>query len=175
MQEGARDHEQSLITYLQQLAAFAAEHRSSDLKYASQEGLILSYGRLWTAQRRPKPYTAKMAYKACFGNAMHLAASSWWLHDERQLTYVEGYAWGKTIPVLHAWCVDREGRVIDPTWKQEDVVEAAYFGIPFDWDWVREYIVTNGVYGVLGGEWSNVVELLREGLPAGAVNVGLLV
>ena len=46
---------------------------------------------------------------ACCWTAYHLAAR------RKNLRYSEGFAVALT-PVEHAWCIDQEGRVIDPTW-----------------------------------------------------------
>lgn len=63
--------------------------------------------------------------KDCFRNAAVLAME----HPEK-FTYVEGYAL-HLIGVIHAWCLDREGRVVDPTWhKLHDFEQGAYLGIP---------------------------------------------
>src|SRR4030042_1175197 len=63
-------------------------------------------------------------FKMCFRNAFQLMLS------REDLFYVEGYAICKSVclPLLHAWCVDSEGKVYDPTW--EDGVE--YYGVVFD-------------------------------------------
>ena len=54
------------------------------------------------------------------------------------MTYVEGYAIGigSSIGILHAWCVDQDGNVFDPTWKTGE----AYFGIPFKAEYVKRVI-----------------------------------
>lgn len=48
-----------------------------------------------------------------------------------ELTYVEGVALDPTVPlaVHHAWAVDPEGRVVDPTWPEPWRCE--YIGIAF--------------------------------------------
>ena len=61
------------------------------------------------------------------------------------LTYYEGYAYSGLMAVHHAWCVDPDGLVVDPTWRAknyklpEDKWE--YFGVGFDSraldDWMR--------------------------------------
>lgn len=46
------------------------------------------------------------------------------------LIYCEGYALFKSgsLPTLHAWVTDGQGRAIDNTWPQASV---AYVGVPF--------------------------------------------
>jgi len=77
--------------------------------------------------------------KHCFYNAYRLAAAS---RYQSRYTYVEGYA-ARLIPVHHAWVIDRDGNVIDPTWNGQGT---AYFGIPFR----TPYIVRHGS-GPAGG------------------------
>lgn len=75
------------------------------------------------------------------------------------LVYVEGYAAG-IIPVLHAWCVDSDGKVVDPTW--DDGIGTEYFGVPFNRAFVMTAVVDKGSYGLIddmNGRWS----LLRQG------------
>jgi hypothetical protein len=58
-------------------------------------------------------------------------------------SYVEGYAMG-VIPVHHAWCVDKDGNVIDTTWSATERVPGTmrakvgtwYFGVEFDLGYV---------------------------------------
>lgn len=62
--------------------------------------------------------------KACFYNCMRIA------NMRKELRYCEGYA-SHTIPVEHAWLVNADGKVIDPTWCLIDEREEArsYFGM----------------------------------------------
>lgn len=82
----------------------------------------------------------------CYGNASHLA------FDNPELTYVEGKV-HSIIPIDHAWCVDQDGVVIDPTLTALDHEgkprACEYFGVPFRTEYVRRAIARNGVYGVL--------------------------
>lgn len=91
--------------------------------------------------------------KACFQNAT-LAALS---HPD-QLVYVEGYAVSATLPIPlpHAWLVDGEGNVIDPTWPDG----SEYFGIRFSSDELSEVMLVTRQYGILDTLWYN--EAARE-------------
>lgn len=97
-----------------------------------------------------------------FANALSLARE-----NPEIYTYVEGYAAG-SMPTLHAWCVDKDGFVIDPTWAcdlkkgsdipgrsvlvQGQMVRTegkAYFGIPFELDYVISTFEKRKAPGIL--------------------------
>lgn len=101
---------------------------------------IYERGRFYDAAKLPKG-VKRGKQGECFANAYRLAR----YNDE--LTYVEGYA-TSIIPVHHAWCVDKRGRVIDNTWDKPET--CAYYGVAMDIDAVSAFIVRNKVYGVLG-------------------------
>lgn len=70
----------------------------------------------------------------CFWQAHDLALSRLGC-----LTYVEGYAfcpYDLRHPVSHAWCVDKFGNVVDPTWSEPS--KCTYAGIPFRDEVLRE-------------------------------------
>lgn len=84
----------------------------------------------------------KGTIKQCFMNAFRLATE-----EPHKYTYVEGYA-ANIIPVHHAWCVNRDGHVIDPTWKDGG---KAYYGIPFNVEYVWKMAGRRRIYGILDG------------------------
>jgi hypothetical protein len=76
---------------------------------------------------------------SCYSNAYQYAL-------ENDCFYVEGWATPKNLfPIEHAWCVTRDGDVIDLTW--EDGTD--YFGVPFDLIFVTAVMATTGYYGIL--------------------------
>lgn len=79
--------------------------------------------------------------KRCYANS---AERAW---ANRDFYYVEGLACIEDypVPLEHAWLVDRDGKVFDPTW--EDGV--SYFGVPFRASFVREMAAYTGYYGIL--------------------------
>jgi hypothetical protein len=96
--------------------------------YHNIEHFVLLNGRPF----RPAPFPKGMRrcpLKSCFGNSHRLA-------ERKRLIYVEGYAVTVTggLAVLHAWCCDDSGAVIDPTWGQG----SEYFGVPLDLPYVRQ-------------------------------------
>ena len=97
----------------------------------------------------------------CFMNAYQYA-------ERHDLFYVEGYAMPNgLIPLSHAWCVDKEGVIHDPTWDHAD----DYFGVPFYLDTVQEILQETGYYGIFdnlymlrGRTVEEVTKLLTEGV-----------
>ncbi len=75
--------------------------------------------------------------KMCYKNAFFLMIES------GDLFYCEGFASfsGLPLPVLHAWCVDKEGRVYDPTWKDGG---DEYYGVAFNRKFAYSRILKNG-------------------------------
>lgn len=72
---------------------------------------LLEKGRLYPWHPLPAKIR-QMEAKACWGNAYRLARDTGW-------DYVCGYACADAdlpIPIMHAWVVDADGYVVDPTW-----------------------------------------------------------
>lgn len=80
----------------------------------------------------------------CFANAYRLSVNG------SGLTYVEGYATCEGsfgIPILHGWCVDRDGNVVDPTWDHPE--RNVYLGIPLKDEFCCRELLANRVFGIL--------------------------
>jgi len=75
----------------------------------------------------------------CFMNAFHLA------YENPAMTYVEGKVSCHGLPLDHAWCVDKDGFVIDPTLEDKGQT-LEYFGVPLRTDYVQKAFVWNGHY-----------------------------
>ncbi len=132
-------------------------------EHNSIEDFVLKNGQLFkTPTELPKGIrSAKMGL--CFMNAYQLVDS------RPELTYVEGFASVRGFPLAHAWAVDKQNNVIDPTWlgKGKAVVdpkETAYFGVKIPIDQVRATILARGKYGVLHNPEQGF-PLLKEGMP----------
>jgi hypothetical protein len=144
-----------LKNHLQMIRDFHNRMQRSDgANYSCVADFILSLGREFKAA----PWTLKEKYhkrtpKECYANATHLAL----VHPE--YTYVEGYCFhDDLIPIAHAWCVDSQGVVFDPTLKNpEDFV---YFGVPFKTDFVVNFIQEKGSYGVID-DWQRHFPMFR--------------
>jgi len=100
--------------------------------------------------------------KNCFGNATHLAAKN------PTLTYVEGVVASHGIPIAHAWCVDANDIVVDPTIVNGKKM-SGYYGVPFLTDYVRRATLLNGYYGLLDYFVASKTapKLFELGLPIG--------
>lgn len=104
---------------------------------------VMQRGLLFKAAPLPKK-VAQGQKRECFANATHLA-----VHNEDRYAYVEGYAYSTVgLVTSHAWCVTREGEVIDPTWDTPE--QCAYLGIPVHPDFLVEQMRQTEVYGVFG-------------------------
>lgn len=81
--------------------------------YSSIEDFILREGKpyLEFLEDQEKRYMTR-PMKHCFHNAFVAASRS-----RGNLHYVEGFAYGSVIPVLHAWNIDAEDRIVDTTWR----------------------------------------------------------
>jgi len=126
----------------------------SKLSDKSIEHLVKNYGNVYKPQELPDIYT-KEEDKRCFVNAYRLA------QENENLTYVEGFAFPDfiDIPIQHAWCVDKQGNVIDNTWKKAGT---AYIGIPFNEHYMMLIMAKTGVYGMLG---HHTYKYFENGIP----------
>lgn len=94
----------------------------------------------------------------CFRNAFELTKD-----QPERFIYCEGFAAG-IIPVMHAWCIDRETQtVVDVTWSGGHHEEQGrdYFGIPFNWRYAVEATLNREYYGIID-DWQNDWPVLKE-------------
>lgn len=79
--------------------------------------------------------------KQCYANAGRIALDG-------NMTYVEGYVSIYGVPVAHAWVLNKQGMVIDPTLdSHKSILE--YYGIPIQADYLRQTVLRTKVWGVL--------------------------
>lgn len=106
---------------------------------------ILKNGRLWPNIVAPLPEGVEHGrMKECFRNAANLALGFY----RNEYIYCEGYAIS-IIPVMHAWCVDLQGNVIDPTWNNGTAVGSEYYGIAIKAMYLQERLVKQKHYGLI--------------------------
>lgn len=136
--------------------------------------LMLARGKSYSGTR----YVGmRMTPKMCFKNAIRLA-------ERKGYRYAEGYALSGTLltsgivfPVEHAWCVDRDGNAVDPTW--EDPENSHYLGIEFDVTEVWKRTALTGTFGmffkgVAGTVDHDFLETLMPDLKPGEVDPNFL-
>lgn len=143
------EDEKALRAYLQQI---------SNMSKDTVEHMVLTHGKMYNPQPLPKGYK-KGKIKEYFSNAFALADKN------PELTYVEGFAMPDfmPLPIHHAWVVDKDGNVIDNTWKTPGSV---YMGIPFTTDFMYEVASKTEVYGILG---YTSRDIFRQGIPKDAI------
>ena len=115
---------------------------------------ILEHGKVYGPRIFPKGIR-KGIPGGCFRNAYILA------DNNRKYTYVEGIA-TSVIPLAHAWCVDKNGQVIDPTWDKK-YQDSAYFGVPLSLDVLQVVQLFTRQYGVFSPlNWRGVSLILKN-------------
>lgn len=129
----------------------------SGIRYCCLEEFVLEHGQQFRVGR-PTRSIRRGKTKECYRNTWNL------IPDHDDLTYVEGIGFNHEFGLgfVHAWAVDTEGNVIDPTWGYHPKTE--YFGIPFDWQFVNQIIGDTEVFGllepfrisILAGTWKYV-------------------
>lgn len=86
--------------------------------------------------------------KECYKNAAHV------MLNRNDVFYAEGYGLNlkdAPVPIEHAWVVDVQGNVIDPTWR--GAADHAYFGIAFNKEFVSQALVSNGGDAGILSDW----------------------
>jgi hypothetical protein len=85
-----------------------------------QYEFVLAHGQDFKSGPLPSRFEAGKP-KMCYCNAVELTLL------EPTLFYAEGFAMSTHMPIPHAWCVDREGNVYDPTLKKPEDLQ--FFGV----------------------------------------------
>lgn len=127
--------------------------------HRSYYDVVATYGAPRSAPLTLRPPLRRMQKQLCFTNAMELARSS------SRWTYVEGYAGGFLV-VPHAWVIDEDGTIQDPTWShgRTGFDTGYYFGVPFATDFMEEHTSLTGYTGVLSSDFRADHLILQRGL-----------
>jgi hypothetical protein len=119
------------------------------LKYVQDQGLKFEGSPLPEGIERGTP-------QLCFQNATQLVIQNpgW--------SYAEGFAMREGLmPVLHAWAVTEDGKVVDNTWDEPE--NSAYLGVVYDRGPYMKYIFKAKYYGILGGANKNAEKIIAKG------------
>ena len=142
---GMEAPERTLREFLERLAGYKREGhnvpRRKGWRYLCNEDLILREG-VFASKHAPVPRNLRGRVKMCFPNASRAA-------NGVSRIYCEGFAIAyERVPlaVPHAWLLNPDGEVIDPTWKDPGY---AYLGIPFDRTFVSKTLLQQGTFGLL--------------------------
>ena len=149
-----------LDTYLKAVDSISRSSHQGEWAWATYQRMILVHGVAGFKDKGPQlPDTYPVGdVGECFGNAAQLA----WAHPE--LTYVEGYA-GSLVPVEHAWCITKAGKIIDNTWTGAmfDERASAYMGIQYTTKFLTELLTEQKIFGILSSDWRNGNRALVKG------------
>lgn len=111
---------------------------------------------------------ARLRRGGCQANCQRLVLK------KRSLTYVEGYAMAQNVslPLHHAWLLDTDGHVIDPTW---DTPGSCYLGIALATSWIKSIWNSRKQKGctnelsILQGNHLEDYSIFKQGFPAEAL------
>ena len=117
---------------------------------------VLKNGKQWQNGHALPKDVEPMKEKQCFMNAAKMATES------ERFIYCEGYALS-IIPVMHAWCLDKDGNVIDPTWASLPFEKGReYFGIAIKTSYVIHYFLETERCGSLIDAWQTDWKMLHD-------------
>ena len=139
----------SILKEILQFKIDAVTSFIKDPRAAAIEKFVMRFGILRHGRPLPKGYR-KGTIKMCYRNTTNLVL------NKRDLTYYEGYALRKGLPIemRHAWAVDKAGAVVDVTWRDTSDAEE-YLGVPIPVDMMLEHQCLTGYYSVL---WAGMLE-----------------
>lgn len=99
---------------------------------------LLKFGQAFEATDERPAWLKRGVAKQCYKNATQV------MLNRDDVFYAEGFAidLDMPIPLEHAWLVDANGHVIDPTWDRAE--DHLYFGVVFERDAIQSAMVSNG-------------------------------
>lgn len=133
--------------YLESLLEFIKMIAGMEPDFGAAKAL-LRYGQTFEPAETTPAWFARGVSNHCFDNATHLLVARKAAGDN-SVRYAEGYAMDAEVPVpmQHAWLVDANDKVIDPTWRNTD--DNLYFGIVFDTKFVLDLMQIKRTTGIL--------------------------
>ena len=150
--------DKNILTYLNQMVTLKdGMNKPEGFKYGSAEEFYLANGKEFKSASLDTDKYEYGKMKECYTNAFNLAVAN------PELTYCEGISIPSNIPmpIDHAWCVDKEGNVVDNTWS--DSKDCSYYGVPFEWETVRSIVLDSGYYGIMYNYQSDF-KILKNGI-----------
>jgi hypothetical protein len=158
--EPKTERDRQLLGDLEAVTALRKPHTPHNYLFCTVEEFLLRHGTFFTASTTLPPSVKPMRLQQCFENAFRIARRTEAFH------YVEGIALDM-IPVPHAWLIDANGTVIDPTWTHADAYGRSYCGVELDLERVK-HARQNGSLSLLH-DWKQKYPALA-GLPVIAKN-----
>lgn len=146
---------EQLLEYLKQRADMAGSiYKGNPVKYKSDEALILDYGIVFDKQIESP---IKGEPKSCYQNCVDAILS------RSDLYYCEGYGVDKKLPIplYHAWLVNDQSEVIDPTWLNKD--DVLYLGVVFNKDFVLKTLNETRQYSIIENDYKIDYKLKKNG------------
>lgn len=151
----------SMLDYLVSTGAIVAQ--APECVYRNYYHLVLQHGgRPRRAPLELPDWVDPMELRNCYQNAFDMAM------EWPELTYVEGFALGSFMPVMHAWLEHDDGTIIDPTWSQPELQQhaesAVYLGVRFERSLLFSLTHEYRIYGIYTGDSETNCPILRYGL-----------
>lgn len=133
--------------WLEQLVAFIRINAEMERGFGPA-GALLRYGEEFEPAANHPKWLTHGAAKQCFDNVTQVLISRTTTGDT-SVRYTEGYAMDAELPIpmQHAWLVDADNKVIDPTWR--DMADNLYFGIVFETSFVLNLLQIKKSAGIL--------------------------
>lgn len=156
--------ERLLVILEEQAKLIETINTRNSFRYKSNYRLILETGKPFLNKLEPPPFKGKP--KSCFENCLQ----GLWNH--KNLYYCEGFAATDNVPIAasHAWLLNDESEVIDPTWTGKIFTGCTYFGVVFNTDFVVSFAAKTKRYGILENDYMNKHQFLQEGFPEDALH-----
>lgn len=119
------------------------------------ERFVLKYGYEFNVITELPPDVPQGVEQRCFGNAALTAHCS-----PDKYAYVEGYAFQDGLPISfqHAWLIDRQGRVIEPTWTTHRKIQ--YYGVIIKHKYIKNKLGLSMI-----DDWKNHWPLVMSSKP----------